>query len=89
MEQQKQIEEMKVDVFNSIAWKDLDDGVAALDIDNTTEKLYFKGYRKQSEVAREIFAELTDMYKDIPMWGAVAVAYLKDLKKKYIQEREN
>lgn len=40
---------MKNDLFESIVWKELDDGATALDIDRTTENLYSIGYRKQSE----------------------------------------
>ena len=55
MEEQdiKQIEEMKIDVLESIAWKDLDDDVTALDIDSTTEHLRSKGYRKQEWISVE------------------------------------
>lgn len=49
----KQIEEMKIDVLESIAWKDLDDDVTALDIDSTTEHLRSKGYRKQEWISVE------------------------------------
>ena len=51
----EQIEKMRVDVLNSIVWKDLDDSVPALDIDSTTENLHSKGYRKQSEGEWESF----------------------------------
>jgi hypothetical protein len=50
----ERIEEMKVDVFNSIVWTDLDDGATALDIDSTTENLRAKGYCKQSENVIEL-----------------------------------
>ena len=55
MEEQdiKQTEEMKIDVLESIAWKDLDDDVTALDIDSTTEHLRSKGYRKQEWISVE------------------------------------
>lgn len=49
----EQIEKMKIDVLESIAWKDIDDGVTALDIESTTEHLRSKGYREQSEVIEE------------------------------------
>lgn len=49
----EQIEEMKIDVLESIAWKDLDDDVTALDIDSTTEHLRSKGYRKQEWISVE------------------------------------
>ena len=48
-------------------------------------KLYKK---KQVKIAREIFEELTDTFKDIPMWGAVAVKKIAELKKKYESEGE-
>lgn len=44
-----EIEKMRIDVLKSVTWKELDDGVRALDIDSTTDNLRSKGYRKQSE----------------------------------------
>jgi hypothetical protein len=54
---------------------------------NTAEKLAEKGYRKQSEVAREIFEELDDMPKHHPSYVLYTLLTKKiaELKKKYME----
>lgn len=49
----EQIKKMNIDVLESLAWKELDDGVTALDIDGITEHLRSKGYHKQEWISVE------------------------------------
>lgn len=79
----EQIEKMKIDVLESIAWKDLDDDVTALDIDSTTEHLRSKGYRKQSDVAREIFVRLYEHRKNDGVKTSVLENDLMCIAKEY------
>jgi hypothetical protein len=46
-----EIEKMRIDVLKSVTWKELDDGVLALDIDSTTDHIRSKGYRKQEWIS--------------------------------------
>ena len=94
MSRDKQIEEMVHDVFCSVAWKDLEDGAVALDIDTMTGKLYDKSYRKASDVARDVIMDVIEIvneeYVKCHKWESkvlLAVASrIADLKKKYESE---
>ena len=59
---------------------------------NTAEKLAEKGYRKQGEVAMEIFADIekfTYRYlNDVDYAGGDLIYDLAELKKKYIEKGE-
>ena len=55
---------------------------------NTAEKLAEKGYRKQSDVAREIFGEidvLVDDWKHSRIQSIQFIAELSELKNKYTE----
>lgn len=52
----KQIEEMQVDLMLSIVRS----SNGEVKLGDTTERLYNKGYRKASDVAREIFGEIEE-----------------------------
>jgi hypothetical protein len=88
MSKEKQtIEEMAKDVTYSIVWDS--DGYAAVDCLATAKKLHLKGYRKQSEVAREIFEEidvLVNDWKNNYIQSIQFIAELADLKKKYTKQ---
>jgi hypothetical protein len=56
MSREKQIEEMAKDVTRSICW--CNEEIPTVDGMGTAITLYNKGYRKASEVAEKIFAEI-------------------------------
>ena len=56
MNKKKQIEEMAKDIACLTAWDD--DEILTIDCLETAKRLYRKGYRKTSDVAREIFEEI-------------------------------
>ena len=56
MSRDKQIEEMAKDIACKIAWDD--DEIPTLDCLETAKRLYLAGYRKSTDVAEEIFAEI-------------------------------
>ena len=56
---------------------------------NTAEKLAKKGYRKQSDVSREIFEEIEQNF-EIGYGGVLEFrGLLAELKKKYTEENNN
>ena len=93
MEKQiEEIREMARDLQNSEHWR-YDDLCLEFKLDNerTAENLYNAGYRKASDVAREIFEEIDDAMTDHARgdidnhWLYVRVS---ELKKKYESEGE-
>ena len=82
----KQIEEMYNDLFECISydeWSAKEYGNEAVDIYTTSEKLVAKGYRKASEVAREIFEDLQGL---LVMRIGVNQA-IAELKMKYTEKQ--
>lgn len=82
----KQIEQMA----RVICERDTDGDICTLDrkkcdckctSGSIAELLYDRGYRRQDEVAKEIFAEIEDMCVDI--YGNFCFSVLAELKKKY------
>lgn len=98
MNKEKQIEEMAKDIAD--VWiVDLDGDVHLLserlwsdDIYNIANELHNAGYRKASEVAREIFEEIDKLayrfMNDRHYIFGDMVYDLAELKKKYTEERE-
>ena len=94
MSRDKQISEMAKDLCE--CYVDYDSGT--IDIKSTSERLFAKNYRKQSDVAREIFEEIekTAMSKiDTDLSIAVLndtyyIEAIDELKKKYTEsEKDN
>lgn len=91
-DQNKQIEEME-----KISAMDCDEIKRALGIKNCIDLdchdciarlFYAKGYRKTTDVAEEIFAEIDKLAKEGGViWTNYASAVLAELKKKYLEER--
>lgn len=93
MDREKQIEEkheLSESIYMSgygLDWKDSDD---------IAEQLYNASYRKQSEVAREIFAEIEDSmscFEDDDDGYLLKKCefkfFMRELKKEYTEESEN
>lgn len=93
MDREKQIEEkheLSESIYMSgygLDWKDSDD---------IAEQLYNAGYRKQSEVAREIFAEIEDSmscFEDDDDGYLLKKCefefFMRELKKEYMEESGN
>lgn len=79
---EKQIEEMALDIMNISSLPLELSGALAID-------LYEKGYRKASDVAREIFAELESKFlPKIFAYNSGGREVFKELKKKYESEGE-
>lgn len=81
----KQIEEMTNCLCDVLDF-DYDDeiGVTKVDAKTTAEGLYNAGYRKASEVAKEIFADVTNAWAEA--WTeSEFLEMLKELKKKYAE----
>lgn len=73
----KQIDEMAKDIACLTAWDE--DEIPTINCLETAKRLYLKGYRKASDVAEEIFAELQGLLlMRIGVNQAIA-----ELKKKY------
>lgn len=55
------------------------------------ERLYNAGYRKQSDVAKEIFEEIEQLFTDVKdgyeVYHTIETEYYCELKKKYTEER--
>lgn len=81
MAKEKEIEEMHQEMIN---WDDAETDLSL------AEWLYNVGYRKQSEVAREIFEEIDNIIynlRDSPFYSSSDAVYeLTELKKKYTEE---
>lgn len=91
MNKEKQIEEMARDLcecYNSdgSCWQD--DKPCDLRCDEYTnaQYLYDKGYRKASDVAEEIFAEIEQIFFDNEV--VINITRYNELKKKYTEEGE-
>lgn len=56
MSRENQIEEMAKDIACKIAWDE--DEIPTVNCLETAKRLYCEGYRKSTDVAEEIFAEL-------------------------------
>ena len=77
----KQIEEMAKDLENHTCMSEYQAEIAS-------KMLYIKGYRKASEVSREIFAEIGELinqYLDGRIYTHDFCTYLAELKKKYTE----
>ena len=92
----KQIEEIVQDVDKAIRanfpWDLLASGYIVSSADNIAQELYYKGYRKSSEVAREIFEEI-ERWLDGSRYSAVEIIWgvkhqIEELKKKYTEGGE-
>ncbi len=85
MTKDKQIEEMAKDLLGAYA-------INKLYTEDVAEYLYSKGYRKSTDVAREIFEEIEKcrVIEGRHIFGGRIMTYLKDdideLKKKYTEE---
>ena len=88
--EQKQITELS-GLFETICWDTPDEISEHCSIscsDCKAKYLYSKGYRKASEVAREIFEEIekliiSRMIEDIPLIDDRLITDIAELKKKY------
>ena len=98
MNKDKQIEEMYKDVYDGINHNAVIDithgGYIGINTDGLTRELYDDGYRKASDVAEEIFAEIERMvalnsYQGDVFTGRFLSIELEDdiveLKKKYTE----
>lgn len=91
MNRDKQIEEMANDLENHTCMSQYQAEIAS-------RMLYAKGYRKASEVAEEIFAEIEELMSKLDRrymasgnpkqsWGVRgAISEIAELKKKYTEE---
>jgi hypothetical protein len=98
---EKQIEEMAKICCNTCEFGcgfngecDLDNDYRKCGISNeTAEALYNAGYRKPTDLAEEIFAEIEDLFFDKYLLGNITASLFEDkyaeLKKKYIGEDTN
>lgn len=85
----KHIEEMYKDVYEAINHNSVIDithgGYIGINTDGLTKELYDDGYRKASDVAREIFEEIEDVMNNIGYFDEID---FRSLKKKYESEGE-
>jgi hypothetical protein len=87
MNRDKQIEEMVKDVTRSICW--CNEEIPTVDGMGTAITLYEKGYRKASDVAEEIFAEINELKKQYlsgDINGNELYVQLYLLEKEYTEE---
>lgn len=87
MNEEEQIEEMADIIENSITTDNMG-YIIHFDTDETSEALYKAGYRKASDVARKIFAEIEKLMLDGEIGGKYPAKVVNpdkyaDLKKKY------
>lgn len=94
---EKEIEEMLRDIseIQNGGWKFVGNSEFTTDVTNedVVEYLYNAGYRKASDVAREIFEEIENNYADFLYDGYRNIVVLtekdfEELKKKYESEGE-
>lgn len=99
---EKQIEEMYKDIYEAINHNAVIDipyimgeyihsGYIGVNTDGLTRELYDTGYRKASDVAREIFEEIEEKGKvDEPIVEYYILSYseLAELKKKYTESEK-
>lgn len=96
MSREKQIEEMTKIAKNAIDNQSIDKcpstpcryrgNSVCCDVCLTIEALYNEDYRKQTEVAREIFTELERLY--IHITNEFDMRRYSELKKKYTEDRQ-
>ena len=93
MSRDNQIEEIVQDVDKAIranfAWDVLAGGYIVSSADNIAQELYYKDYRKASDVAEDIFAEIDSIIGLIcAMTGLdfIILGKYAELKKKYTEE---
>ena len=97
MDREKQIEEMASDINDCITEFVTDTLDVYIDDEATAQKMFYKGYRKQSEIVKEIFDEIkampkkfTEKSQDFEFGYKTAVQeILAELKKKYTEESGN
>lgn len=96
MDREKQIAEMAVDINDCITEFVTDVGDVYIDDEATAQKMFDKGYRKQSEVAKEIFAEIEDSmscFEDDDDGYLLKKCefefFMRELKKEYMEESGN
>ena len=83
MSREKQIEEMAEDLM-ACHTEFYNNAEIYTDYDETAKEMYAKGYRKQSEVAREIFEEIGDIvwsHSDAHL--IINRKWFDEIKKKY------
>ena len=86
MSEEKQIEEMARGMVDSDN-KEAADALSLFFV-KVAEHLYNAGYRKQSDVAREIFEHLECMFSPVFTYtGHTIKEYIAELKKKYTEEK--
>lgn len=96
MDREQQIAEM-AKVINKSPWKVEQDATGVhINSYEIAEYIYNAGYRKQSEVAREIFAEIEDSmscFEDDDDGYLLKKCefkfFMRELKKEYTEESEN
>ena len=79
MSKEKQIEKMAQDIYNALP----DYEHNARDCRNVAEEMFDKDYRKQSEVAREIFEEIEKLHLHVT--NEFDVRRYAELKKKHLK----
>lgn len=101
MDREKQIEEMASDINDCITEFVTDTGDVYIDDEATAQKMFDKGYRKQSEVVKEIFDEIEKLvsinkktvgcatYEETIFYIEDFIEDLAELKKKYAGEKED
>mgnify|MGYP003288685788 CR=1 FL=1 len=86
MIEDKQIKEMARDIACNIAWDE--DEIPTVNCLETAKRLYCEGYRKASEVAREIFELVECAFSPALDYNGYTIkAYIAELKKKYTQDK--
>lgn len=93
MDREKQIEEMaKIIARRRVVFRNSNIAIMTT-ARKTADSLYNAGYRKQSEVVKEIFEEIDNIIsnlRDSPFYSSSDAVYeLTELKKKYTEESEN
>lgn len=90
MSKENQIEEMAKDLCGwcrngicTVDMKPCDLGCSHRDVATI---LYNAGYRKQSEIAREIFEEIDNLFDKYPTLRNIGGTAIAELKKKYTEE---
>ena len=88
IDKEKQVTEMASDINDCITEFVTDTGDVYIDDEATAQKMFDKGYRKQSEVVKEIFGEiLSNHTPDIDGFFTMHKSELAELEKKYMEEK--
>ena len=87
----KQIEDMALDMSDALVYFSGEPKI--INWVKTLENMYSKGYRKATDVAREVFEEIESICTDFPVHGNIHTVILSEidlaeLKKKYESEGE-